>query len=63
MEQTNKTLAPGKCFFGHKWTKWTLFEFKMKHIPSNGVPIDYLQDVQQRECLVCGKIQREKIIV
>lgn len=51
-----------KCFFGHDWTKWTLYpqERKVKSFwEAEFYP--YTEKRQRRECKRCGKTQDEKV--
>ena len=50
------TEKEGNCFFGHKWTKWELFEQPIKTKHGAGVQVR-----QRRSCLKCGIIE-EKVI-
>lgn len=49
-----------KCFFGHKWSRWTQQNVKMMYV-KNGTPINYVETIQTRCCLNCNKMQKETL--
>ena len=49
-----------KCFFGHKWSKWTQQNIRMIHL-ENGKSTNYTQAIQTRCCLRCNKMQKEEL--
>lgn len=52
----------GKCFFGHKWSKWTQYEQPMIYNNRrNNLQYEYVEDRQKRVCLECGFMQDVKI--
>jgi hypothetical protein len=58
--QTFNNEKKSSCFLFHKWTKWKRYDREMKHVHfTTGQTFNYLQEVQERVCLKCGKTQIE----
>ncbi len=58
--QTFNNEKKGSCFLFHKWTKWKRYDRERRQFNfKTGQSIDYVEDVQERVCLKCGKTQIE----
>lgn len=51
----------GNCFWGHKWTKWELYEQPMIAYFNDGHLQDYIECRQRRTCIRCGYTQNKLI--
>jgi len=53
------------CFIFHKWSKWEEYSQEMTSYPGfinrHREAYDFVQPMQVRNCLQCGKTQREKV--
>jgi hypothetical protein len=48
------------CFFFHKWSNWSTHRRARTRINNiTNQQVDFWEEIQERICLKCGKIQRK----